>query len=127
LSAAVDVAAAAGPGIGGGLAAWGGLRFIRWLVEFAFKRMDVRATRLDTREKALEARFNDRLRHVELELNRYRQATMLLVNALAERDPTNRVLSEVARILNTAIPIVPPRPDLENLAGKAGEAINGMA
>lgn len=124
---AVDVAQAAGPGIGAGIGAWGGLRFLRWAIEFVCKRMDLRSTRLDTREKALETRFNDRLRHVETELDRYRRATMLLVNALAERNPKDPALIEVARILGSAVPMPPYNPSLDELARKAGGAVDGLA
>lgn len=101
MSGAVDVASAAGPGIGAGLGAWGGLRFLRWAIEFASKRFDVRSSRIDQRERALEQRFNDRLRHVEDELDKYRRATMLLVNRMARRTPQDPVLVQVAEILGT--------------------------
>lgn len=113
-----DVAHIASPVVGLGIGIWGVLRFLRWAVEFAYKRMDIRASQLDTREESIERKFNDRLKHVENELSRYRHATMLLVNALADRDPTNRVLTEVARLLNTAIPIPASNKDLDDLVDR---------
>jgi hypothetical protein len=104
----IDAAAAAGPGIGGGIGAWAAFRFIRWGVEFIFSRTDIRATRMDVREKALELRFNERLRHVERELELYRDALMFLVNHVAERDPANPALQHVSRMLRGAWPVHNP-------------------
>lgn len=103
---AESIAIGAGQGIGGGIGVWAFLRFIRWAIEFIAGRLDRRSDRLDVREQAIEERFNARLRHVEQELDRYRQATMLLVNALAERDPQNQALRDVGRILRSAVPVV---------------------
>lgn len=99
------IAIGAGQGIGGGIGLWAILRFVRWVAEFVAKRLDLRTDRLEEREQALESRFNARLKHVEEELDRYREATMLLVNALAERDPQNQALRDVGRILRTAMPV----------------------
>lgn len=104
---ALDVASAAGPGIGGGIGAWAGLRFVRWMVEFVAKRLDIRAARIDERERALETKFNDRLRHVERELEQYREALTFLLNAVAEKDPANPALREVSKILRRAWPARP--------------------
>jgi hypothetical protein len=104
MTAAVDIAAAAGPGIGSGIGAWAGLRFVRWMIEFVAKRLDIRAARMDAREAEIEAKFNARLRHVEQELEQYRDAFTLLLNALAEMDPANPALREVSKILRRAYP-----------------------
>jgi hypothetical protein len=98
------IAIGAGQGVGVGLGIIGAFRFFRWLIEFTAKRLDNRTDRLEQREQALEERFNSRLRNVEQELDRYREATMLLVNALAEKDPQNQALRDVGRILRSAIP-----------------------
>jgi hypothetical protein len=127
VSAAVDVAVGAGRGIGAGIGVMGGFRFIRWLVEFVCKRFDLKTARLDSREKALEAKFNDRLRHVEHELDRYRKATMLLVNALAVRDPQNVALSQVAEILRSTMFVQASDASLNDLVRQAGEAVDGVA
>lgn len=126
MNAVTDIAAQAGPGIGAGIGAWGGFRFIRWAVEFIAARIDTRSARLDERERDLERRFNARLRHVEVELERYREATMRLVNALAERDPSNPVLSEVSKILRRTMPIIPPSSEFGELTRQAGEALDGQ-
>lgn len=65
------------------------LGFLRWLIPFVFARLDVGA-----------AALGRRLRHVEDELDRHREALMLLINETALKDPTNKVLQEVARILS---------------------------
>lgn len=95
----LDIASAAGPGIGAGLGAWGGLRFIRWLIEFSCARMDARNGRLDERERALEKRYDARLKHLEDELGRTRRALMLLLNDTASKNPANPVLVRVAELL----------------------------
>lgn len=116
---AVQAATGLGAGAGVGVGIWAALRFIRWLAEFVAARHDNRSDRLDKQERDLEDRFNARLRHVEQDLDRYREATMLLVNALAERDPQNKALSDVARILRTTVPISPADPDLDELILRA--------
>jgi hypothetical protein len=95
------VANAAGPVLGGGIGLWAALRFIRWAFEFAFGRMDLRADRMDAREKALEKRYDQRLQHVEDELQRTREALMLLLNDVAKNNPANPVLRRVAELLGT--------------------------
>lgn len=111
----VDVASAAGPGIGAGLGMWAGFRFIRWLVEFVFKRLDISRSHL-----------GERLKHVEVELDAYREATMLMINVVAKIDPDNIVLQRVAQILATTAPRTKLDTDelvaaLNNLPGR-GEA-----
>lgn len=101
----------------------GTLRFIKWAAPFVFERLDARADRIDKRELEIQRRFNLRLRHVELELDRYRRATMALVNALAKKDPANPVLTEVATILSSAMPMVPEDPELDQLLARAGDAV----
>jgi hypothetical protein len=107
---AESVAIGASQGIGGGIGAWAALRFVRWFIEFLAKRFDLRAARLDQRELAIEEKFNARLRTVEQELDRYRRATMRLVNRLATQLPQDPVLAEVAEILRSAVPM--PKDDL---------------
>jgi hypothetical protein len=93
-----SVASAAGPGIGGGIGVWAGFKFIKWAVEFTFSRLDVNRTHL-----------GQRLRHVEQELDAYREATMLMIGVVAKLDPKNPVLERVVRILRT----MPPRVTIE--------------
>lgn len=102
---AESIAIGAGQGIGGGLGIWAVLRFIRWFAEFVAKRLDLRSTRLDQRERDLEQRFNARLQQIEQELDRYRRATMRLVNRMAQQLPQDPVLAEVAEILRAAVPM----------------------
>lgn len=100
----VEVAGALGPGIGGGIGALGGLRFLRWAIEFSFKRRDEREARLKERERALESRYDKRLAHLEQELHRTRRAVMLLINDTATNNPTNPVLQRVAELLGSDDP-----------------------
>lgn len=130
MSAIVALATQGGPRlIAVSIAFVGGLRFVKWAVPFAFERLDHRAAALDAREKAVEARFNSRLKHVEQELALYREATMLLVGAFAEIQPANPVLSEVAKILRRVTPVVAPTAELDGLidrlAGDAGTNMGG--
>src|SRR5690348_8334767 len=111
--AAAQIAAAAGPGIGGGIGAWAGLRFLRWAIELVCKRLDHRAARMDERERTLEDKFNSRLAHVERELELYREALMFLVNAVAANDPANPALQEVSKILRQAYQ--PPKKSADQL------------
>lgn len=88
-----SVASIAGPGVGAGLTAWAGFKFIRWLIEFVFSRLDVSRSHL-----------GQRLRHVEQELDAYREATMLMIGVVAKLDPDNVALMRVAQILSTIAP-----------------------
>lgn len=88
-----SVAAAAGTGIGGGIGAIAAFKFIRWLIEFVFQRLDVNRSHLGAR-----------LRHVEQELDAYREATMLMISVVAKIDPDNSALERVARILRMTVP-----------------------
>lgn len=97
MTTSADIAAVAGPSVGGGLAAWAGFKFVRWLVEFIFARLDIRRSQL-----------GQRLRHVELELDNFREAVFILMNALAAKDPTNKALQEAAERLRKT-----PRATLE--------------
>jgi hypothetical protein len=96
------------------------LKFLQWLIVFLADRRDTRDERLDDRERDIETRMNRRLAHVEAELDRYREATMLLVNAMVKKDPANTVLGEVARILRATRPIA--TLDLDELIGRLGGA-----
>lgn len=87
------------------------LRFLKWLVPFICQRLDQRADRIDEREQAVERRMVKRLEHVEHELELYREALMLLFNRMAEKDPADPVLRDVARILRRAVPIDFGEPD----------------
>ena len=84
--------------------------FVRWAIGFAFGRFDMREDRVDQREKAMEERINARLSIVEAELGIYREATMVLVEALANKDPGNPALLRVSHLLRSAIPL-PKSPD----------------
>lgn len=88
-----ELAVAVGPGVGGGIAVWSVFKFIRWLVEFVFKRLDVSRGHL-----------GQRLKHVEAELDAYREATMLMMSVVAKLDPENIALKRVARMLRTIAP-----------------------
>lgn len=87
------VASIAGPGVGVGMTAWAGFRFLRFLIEFIFRRLDVN-----------HGRLAERLRHVEYELDAYREATMLMIGVVAEKDPDNPALLRVARLLSKITP-----------------------
>lgn len=86
------------------------IRFVRWSVEFVWGRLDMRTNRVEARERDLEARINARLNIVETELGIYREATMVLVEALSKRDPANPALLRVAHLLRSAI-LLPADPD----------------
>lgn len=88
-----SVASIVGPGVGGGIGVWAGFRFVRWLIEFVFRRLDVN-----------HGRLAERLRHVEQELDAYREATMLMIGVVAKTDPDNPALLRVARLLSTITP-----------------------
>ena len=104
----MDVAAAAGPGVGAGIGAWGAFRFLRWLIEFVFRRLDISRSHL-----------GDRLRHVEIELDAYREATMLMIGVVAKIDPDNPALQHVAQILRTITPRT--KLDLDELERRLSE------
>lgn len=88
-----QVVVGTGQGVGLGVGAWGVLRFLRWLIEFVFRRVDVNRSHL-----------GERLRHVEQELDAYREATMLMIAVVAKLDPENPALARVALILRTIAP-----------------------
>jgi hypothetical protein len=119
-----EVAIGAGQGVGTGVGAWACFRFVRWLVEFIFKRLDIRSARMDAREQALEARYDNRLSHLETELSRTQRAMTLLLNDTARRDPSNPVLQRVAELLHPVIPTPENDPSLNHLAQQAGEALD---
>lgn len=95
------------------------IRFVRWAIEFAWGRSDMRIDRVDKRERDMEARINARLTIVEAELGVYREATMVLVEALANKDPSNPALLRVSHLLRSAI-LLPKTPDsdLDHLIDK---------
>lgn len=122
MSAMVALAAQSGPQVlGVAIAFVGGLKFIQWGAVFAADRWDSQAVRVTAREAAVERRFNQRLKHVELELDRYRLATMKLLGAFAELDPSSPVLTDVAKILRREIPIVAPDPVLDGLIDRLAD------
>ena len=84
--------------------------FVRWAIEFVFRRSDMRADRVEKREKDMETRINARMAILEAELGIYREATMVLVEALANKDPGNPALLRVSHLLRSAIPL-PKSPD----------------
>lgn len=101
------------------------LRFLKWLLPFVAQRIDARAEWIDGREKAIERRMIKRLEHVEHELANYSEALMLLFNRMAEKDPTDPVLLDVARILRRAVPIDLAEPDqdlIDKLGGSHAQA-----
>lgn len=83
-------------------------RFVRWLVEFVFKRLDVSRSHL-----------GERLKHVEVELDAYREATMLMIGVVAKIDPDNAALERVAQILRTTAPRT--KLDLDELVERLAE------
>lgn len=103
-----SVASIAGPGVGAGLTAWAGFKFIRWLIEFVFSRLDVSRSHL-----------GQRLRHVEQELDAYREATMLMIGVVAKLDPENAALERVAQILRSIVPRA--SLDLDELARRLND------
>jgi hypothetical protein len=102
------VAIDTGRGIGLGLVALGLLRFLRWLIEFAFQRFDINRSQLGLR-----------LKYVENELDAYREATMLLLGVVAKLDAENPALLKVAHILRS----IAPRAtlDLDELARRLND------
>lgn len=126
MSLALQMASQGGPRlVAGALVYLGTLRFMKWGAPLFFARLDARADRLDKAERQVTTRFNQRLKHVERELDRYRRATMRLMQAVAIGDPTNPVLGDVARILAEAIPMEDPSAELDDLMGAAGDALDG--
>lgn len=99
-------------------------RGVRWLFEFCVGRIDKRSEALAMREKEFERKLNERVGKLEGELAIYREATMLLVNALASKDPSNPALQQVARLLRQALPLPPSDPALEAAVRRAGEALD---
>jgi hypothetical protein len=102
----VSVSAAKAVGTGVGLLAV--LRFVRWLIEFAFRRFDVSHSQLGAR-----------LKHVEQELDAYREATMLMIGVVAKLDPGNAALLRVSHILRSIAPRA--TVDLDELARRLSE------
>lgn len=93
MTAAAEIAASAGTGVGGGIAAWSAFKFLRWLLEFIFTRLDIRRSQL-----------GQRLGHVEQELDAYREATMLLLGVVARLDANNPALLRVAALIRSTAP-----------------------
>lgn len=125
MSAVAALATQGGPRlIAVAIAFVGGLRFIKWAAVFVCERWDRHAASTVAREAEVNKRFNARLKHVELELGRYQRATMVLVNAMAKRDPANPALSIVAEILAGSTPITDPDPELDALLARAGDALD---
>lgn len=116
--------------VGYGIGSLGAFRFARWAVEFVWARLDIRHSRLAAKERALESRYDDRLRHLEDELARTQRALTLLMNDTARRDPGNQILQQVAELLHpleAAFKVTDnkPAPDLDALLAQAkrtGEA-----
>jgi hypothetical protein len=90
-------------------------RFLRWAVEFSCGRIDMRSNRVERRERELEERVNVELSQMRAELGLYREATMVLVEALSKKDPTNPALTQIAKLLRSAIPIAPHNPSFDDL------------
>lgn len=81
------------------------LRFAKWLVPFICQRLDVRNVRLEAKERAADSRMNKRILHLEMELDCFREATMKLLNVVAEIAPGHRALADVARMIRKTPPI----------------------
>lgn len=99
-------------------------RGVRWVFEFCVGRIDKRQEALAMREQAFERKLNERVSKLEQELAIYREATMLLVNALASKDPSNPALQQVARLLRNTIPLPSPDPELEETMRRAAKALD---
>jgi hypothetical protein len=69
-------------------------RFLKWLIVFVCDRLDIG-----------RAELGKRLRHVEQELDAFREVAMTLLAALAKADPDNPALAHAARILRQTPPI----------------------
>lgn len=84
------------------------LRFLKWLIEFVFQRLDVSRSQIGLR-----------LKYVENELDAYREATMLMIGVVAKLDPENPALLKVAQILKS----IAPRAtlDLDEIARRLSE------
>jgi hypothetical protein len=84
------------------------LRFLKWLVEFTFARLDVSRSAL-----------GKRLQHLEAELDDYREATMLMIGVVAKIEPGNPVLVKVAQLLRRTAPHA--TMDVDELARRLNE------
>lgn len=111
-----SAAGAAGAGVGGGIAVFAVLKFVRWLVEFIYARLDVG-----------HARISSRLAHVEQELDAWREFGMVMMHALARIDPDNPALAHAAQLLRKTAPIATMDLDelMERLDGIEGSASSG--
>jgi hypothetical protein len=116
--------------LGGGITIGSVLLFIRWMCEFIAKRADVRAAALDLRQKAIEERYDDRLHHLEIELNRTRRAATMLLNWIGREHPSSPVLQQAADLLadlNVQGPItdMPSArdPEIDRLAAQVGRTL----
>ena len=69
------------------------LRFLKWLLEFTFARLDLG-----------HKRIADRLAHVEQELDAWREFGMVMMHALARIDPDNPALAHAAQLLRKTAP-----------------------
>lgn len=74
------------------------LRFSKWMLEFASRRYDVNRSAL-----------GERVKHLERELDAYREVAMLMIGVVAKVAPHSEALGAAARILRT----IPPRAKLE--------------
>lgn len=86
--------------------AWVIFQFIKWAVEFACKRLDVRAAELNEREADVDSKMERwRLsmerdfRALKAKVGVYERATNMLVSALHRENPDNATLSMVDEIL----------------------------
>lgn len=100
--------------VGGSIMLVGLLRFGRWLIEFVSRRLDIRDERISAREAKHAEKIDERLREMKGDLDRYREAAMMLVNRMAEVLPGDPALKEVARILSGGA------PSLDTLAQQLG-------
>lgn len=86
--------------------AWVVFQFIKWAVEFACKRLDVRTAELNEREADVDSKMErwrasmERdFRALKAKMAVYERATNMLVTALHVENPTNATLSMVEQIL----------------------------
>jgi hypothetical protein len=70
------------------------LRFCKWLLEFVAARIDIGSTHLGRR-----------IRHLEVELNSYREVAMLMIGVVAKIDPDNPALLTAAKCLSQHAPV----------------------
>jgi len=79
--------------LAGAIALFAALRFLKWLIPFVFERMDVSHKHL-----------GQRIQHLEVELDCYREVAMMLISAVASIEPGHPSLVRAARLLRDRAP-----------------------